>query len=64
MAGVDLTTVKTLPGHKTLDMTLRYAHLAPAHTKKAVAVLDAALTGSQLGKNLTIEQEKGSAVVG
>ncbi|MDA8170484.1 MAG: site-specific integrase [Nitrospiraceae bacterium] len=40
MAGVDLTTVKELLGHKTLTMTLRYSHLAPAHKVKAVNVLD------------------------
>lgn len=40
MAGVDITTVKELLGHKTLTMTLRYAHLAPAHKMKAVEVLD------------------------
>jgi integrase len=28
MAGVNITTVKDLLGHKTLTMTLRYAHLA------------------------------------
>lgn len=40
MAGVDLTTVKDLLGHKTLTMTLRYAHLSPGHRINAVNVLD------------------------
>ena len=40
MAGQDITTVKELLGHKTLGMTLRYAHLAPSHKVKAVALLD------------------------
>jgi len=39
MAGVDLYTVKTLLGHKTIQMTMRYAHLAPGHLKQAVEVL-------------------------
>ena len=43
MAGVDLTTVKELLGHKTLTMTLRYSHLAPSHKAKAVEILDSAL---------------------
>lgn len=45
MAGVDLTTIKELLGHKDIKMTLRYAHLAPAHKLKAVEILDKALTG-------------------
>jgi site-specific recombinase XerD len=40
MEGVDLVTVKELLGHKDVKMTLRYAHLAPAHKVKAVNVLD------------------------
>ncbi|MDA8325128.1 MAG: site-specific integrase [Nitrospiraceae bacterium] len=43
MAGVDLTTVKELLGHKSLAMTLRYSHLAPSHKVKAVNILDSAL---------------------
>jgi integrase len=40
MAGVDLTTVKELMGHKHIAMTLRYAHLTPGHKRSAIAVLD------------------------
>jgi site-specific recombinase XerD len=36
MAGVDLRTVRQLMGHKTLQMTVRYAHLAPEHQLAAV----------------------------
>jgi integrase len=45
MAGVDITTVKELLGHKSLTMTLRYAHLAPSHKVKAVGVLDGVIGG-------------------
>ena len=46
MAGVDITTVSRLLGHKSLTMTLRYAHLAPNHLQNAVSVLDGALKGA------------------
>ena len=40
MAGVDLRTVQELMGHKTITMTLRYAHLSPAHQLDAVQRLN------------------------
>lgn len=36
MAGVDLRTIQELLGHKSILMTMRYAHLAPAHLRDAV----------------------------
>jgi integrase len=43
MAGADLVTVKEIMRHKTIEMTLRYAHLAPAHKNAAVDALEQAL---------------------
>ena len=39
MAGVDLNTTRELLGHSTLELTLRYAHLAPEHKAEAVSRL-------------------------
>ena len=36
MAGVDIRTVQELMGHSTIIMTMRYAHLSPAHLRTAV----------------------------
>jgi integrase len=40
MKGIDLPTVKELMGHKHINMTLRYTHLASDHKQRAVALLD------------------------
>ena len=39
MNGVDLRTVGQILGHKSLQVTLRYAHLAPDHLQEAVGKL-------------------------
>lgn len=36
MAGVDIRTVQVLMGHKTIQMTMRYAHLSQSHLLDAV----------------------------
>ena len=40
MSGVDLNTVRELMGHKSIEMTQRYAHLSPNHKKRAVDILN------------------------
>jgi integrase len=59
MAGIDLTTVKELLGHKTIAMTMRYAHLAPAHKVKAVDVLDETLNGKSTAQLLHSKRATG-----
>ena len=39
MAGVDIRTIAQLAGHKTLQMSMRYAHLSPAHNLSAVDLI-------------------------
>ncbi len=49
MAGVDLRTVQELLGHKSFEMTLRYAHLSPEHKKAALDILCKRLVTKGLG---------------
>jgi integrase len=44
MAGIELNDIRDLLGHKSITMTLRYAHLSLAHKSKAVTILDRVLT--------------------
>lgn len=39
MAGVDLRTVQELAGHKTIQMTMLYAHLSAQHEQAAIEKL-------------------------
>jgi len=39
MAGIPLLTIKELLGHKTIEMTMRYAHLSHKHKAAAVEIL-------------------------
>jgi integrase len=60
MAGVDIRTVQELMGHKTIQVTLRYAHLAPRHQLEAVQRLcdtDAARNGATDTKTSTSDFE-------
>lgn len=59
MSGVDITTIKELLGHKSLTMTLRYAHLAPGHKKMAVETLDRALQETSTSRLLHVSIKEG-----
>ena len=62
MAGADLVTVKELLGHKEMKMTLRYAHLSPAHRRRGVDMLSERLkTATKLPQLVLNENEAEAA---
>ena len=46
MAGVPLRHIADLMGHATIQMTMKYAHLAPSYKLDAVRTLDSFGVGS------------------
>lgn len=47
MRGVPLISVQQMLGHSTIEMTMRYAHLAPAVNRQAVDLLDQPTAGAE-----------------
>jgi len=59
MEAVPILTIKELMGHKTLLMTLRYAHLAPSHLRDAVEKLTDTTTDTKPQKRFVVLRGKG-----
>jgi integrase len=49
-AGVDLPTIQSISGHKTLAMVLRYTHVHGTHIDKAIAAIGRALPEPRANK--------------
>jgi integrase len=67
MRGASLKELQELLGHKTMTMTLRYAHLSQEHKKMAVNLLNGLTTPKDGVTNCHNDQEvkeKGSAATG
>jgi len=52
MRGASLKEVQEILGHKTMTMTLRYAHLSQEHKKKAVNLLNGLTSPASMSKNV------------
>ncbi|MGA2652501.1 MAG: site-specific integrase [Terracidiphilus sp.] len=61
MAGVALKAVQELMGHKTIQMTARYAHLSPDHLQSAVELISGAKPAKQPLKKRTATRTATSA---
>jgi len=61
MVGTNMRTVQELMGHKTIKMTMRYAHLSQQHLQEAVGLLGLKLSGEmerKLGSPSRTEKEE------
>ena len=66
MAGVDLRTVVQILGHRTLQMTMSYAHLAPGHLQDAAQRLGNHIDGHFMdtGGRTKKSPKKGGSLTG
>lgn len=63
MKGVPLKAVQELLGHATVEMTMRYSHLAPVVKQEAVGVLDDATSWQQFGNGPQKEDRAMNAIL-
>ncbi|MGB6381085.1 MAG: tyrosine-type recombinase/integrase, partial [Syntrophobacteria bacterium] len=60
MDGADLRTVQELMGHKTIAMTMKYAHLSPGHRMDTVQRLVGNRTDTRTGTTTKKESASNS----
>ena len=56
MRGANIKEFQEILGHKTMAMTLRYAHLSQEHKKKAVNLLNGLTSNSDCHKSVTLSE--------
>jgi integrase len=56
-AGVSLTAVKEILGHRSINTTLRYSHLSPAHLREAVNTGSLKIIGTPSGTSAAIRED-------
>jgi site-specific recombinase XerD len=61
MRGGDLPSLKKILGHAKIEMTMRYAHLAPDYLKKSIETMNG-LTGQKSDEKVTFNDENASIV--
>ncbi len=56
IAGTPLRTIQELLGHADIRMTIRYAHLSPAHLRDAVELVGSAKNSNRLREGCAPEE--------